>query len=722
MNLSKRTLWVLAILVLAEVTTMPVAMAQPHGGGELEREPEKETKDKTEDVDTGRQKEEPGVRDVAEEAKDEERAAVALSTDRPPLIRRPARRKIRVAGASEKGEERGVSDVAVVEAAGPVERSAEDIDRTADDESEAAEFGPLPELPNGLAESRKAFDALIDGFTKSVLKSSDFLKGFSKKGKIQQALRTALSEIQQRKPSDKPTLARGLDRDLAHHMLEIAAEQNSDALLDADPFNKESPLDSVRQAHEGLLGALAPLSDALEQAKKLKLRIDNKPGNTNQSQVVEDFINEAQRNYDALSAQAGELVAHYPKSLGKDYQPTVDFSQQGVSGGVNEAPRELLFEFDQGQGKVKALFKAEPGSDKEALETTLGELFIVPDNEKEILPLRLSQRAKAMEVTAEKLLNLPGLVVRTELAVANGSNGRFGILMEYADGKAPVESGFLKPLSDESESAQNMAAALDALQNATTPAEKQAAQDNVANVSRLWNVGVSLSKKGKILTKASASLNEAGKKLDEADERKYFSFVEYRRVNASDLQGAELRRDLANAEVLDHLCGQVDRHMRNLTIVTDGDGVSHIVLFDNDLAYGIEDYYRGNPEEDPDPRGKLQALPKAIDRDLAETLLRLTKADLERDLSGLISNAEIDAMAKRLAILQKYIRDRHPTIVTTNQGRAELTWADATPEQLFHNHKGVASEGFRTEKSSYYGEIMSIPVEVEPAEGDDDSQ
>ena len=73
-------------------------------------------------------------------------------------------------------------------------------------------------------------------------------------------------------------------------------------------------------------------------------------------------------------------------------------------------------------------------------------------------------------------------------------------------------------------------------------------------------------------------------------------------------------------------------------------------------------------------------------------------------MTGLLSPAEIQAIAGRLETLQAHVR-RVQTLTASLDGEgAELSWAMSTPFDLFHNHEGNAKRG---EKTSYYGEIVT---------------
>ena len=119
----------------------------------------------------------------------------------------------------------------------------------------------------------------------------------------------------------------------------------------------------------------------------------------------------------------------------------------------------------------------------------------------------------------------------------------------------------------------------------------------------------------------------------------------------------------ANLQVLDYICGNVDRHAGNMMYrFTKVNGVmtlTGIQGIDNDMSFG-------NPQGD---KGRL-ADPdnmRVMTRSAAEAVLNLTKDDLKYSLYGLVKENEIDQAWNRTRKLQNKIREslkikwKHPT-------------------------------------------------------------
>ncbi len=119
------------------------------------------------------------------------------------------------------------------------------------------------------------------------------------------------------------------------------------------------------------------------------------------------------------------------------------------------------------------------------------------------------------------------------------------------------------------------------------------------------------------------------------------------------------KKQLSNMQILDFLCGNVDRHGKNMfyQYEVDGDKVKLVGVqgIDNDASFGVVqykgavDYTRMSPIEDID----------VIDKEMAEKIMNLDKDEMENiiRLAGLSEN-EIDAAFERLNALQQKIKSK----------------------------------------------------------------
>ena len=128
-----------------------------------------------------------------------------------------------------------------------------------------------------------------------------------------------------------------------------------------------------------------------------------------------------------------------------------------------------------------------------------------------------------------------------------------------------------------------------------------------------------------------------------------------------------LQRSLNRLQLLDAICGQVDRHMGNLFIDKDATGkVTSVKGIDNDMAFGskLEGDSWGlrasaNKKVSDDLIGEERAwkgLPPIADEQIANAILNIQPKDIINAISGLISQEEVDATISRLIITQNFLR------------------------------------------------------------------
>lgn len=143
-----------------------------------------------------------------------------------------------------------------------------------------------------------------------------------------------------------------------------------------------------------------------------------------------------------------------------------------------------------------------------------------------------------------------------------------------------------------------------------------------------------------------------------------------------------LMKELTSLQVLDVICGQVDRHMGNVMFQQDAHGkLAHITGIDNDASFGFnEDVATKRLVErkdkrvyqiSPDKSSAELVLPR-MDKQLADRVLALTPQAIKLMLTGLLKKEEIDASIKRLIYMQQAIRkaltDKPETFVDNDSG------------------------------------------------------
>lgn len=146
------------------------------------------------------------------------------------------------------------------------------------------------------------------------------------------------------------------------------------------------------------------------------------------------------------------------------------------------------------------------------------------------------------------------------------------------------------------------------------------------------------------------------------------------------LTDPRLQKQMNVLNIMDMVCGQVDRHGTNVfyQMEKDSDGKDKIVGLvgiDNDMSFGLgrvakdkEDFFN-NPRTtlDNDKTGNLDSI-KAIDADLLDNLKQIQPDTLQYMLSDLVSKEAIDAVQMRVNdILEHVEKNKIPVIKEWNE-------------------------------------------------------
>ena len=127
-------------------------------------------------------------------------------------------------------------------------------------------------------------------------------------------------------------------------------------------------------------------------------------------------------------------------------------------------------------------------------------------------------------------------------------------------------------------------------------------------------------------------------------------FVDYNRLKDSDGRALE---SIADLQVLDYLCGNIDRHGYNLFYGANMEnGFYGVQGIDNDSSFGLI----------TDQKTKTRRMPMpntmgVISKTTADRVMKLSGAELAFSLRGLVEEEAIDAAAWRLAMLKQYIAE-----------------------------------------------------------------
>ncbi len=154
-----------------------------------------------------------------------------------------------------------------------------------------------------------------------------------------------------------------------------------------------------------------------------------------------------------------------------------------------------------------------------------------------------------------------------------------------------------------------------------------------------------------------------------------------------------LHRDLNKLQVMDALCGQLDRHLSNMFIELDADGrYQNLRGIDNDASFGQNEalndlsqfsnaynnmdlYFATSPGSAALAACNNVGLPPLVDSKLAEELLQPDFADRARaNVKGLLSARETAGMNSRIEQLQAHVealRAKGLTVTDWESGRVD---------------------------------------------------
>ncbi len=153
-------------------------------------------------------------------------------------------------------------------------------------------------------------------------------------------------------------------------------------------------------------------------------------------------------------------------------------------------------------------------------------------------------------------------------------------------------------------------------------------------------------KKGTFMKKAEG---------EDANKAKFDSDLSY--VTYGSTENLNLKKQVADLQILDFICGNPDRHAGNMFYITEKDENGKIMItgikgIDNDTSFGSEDLFKQDMREI-----KLKDM-KVITRQMADKVLALNRETLVQMFYGYeLSEKEIDNMVGRVEELQSKIRD-----------------------------------------------------------------
>lgn len=122
------------------------------------------------------------------------------------------------------------------------------------------------------------------------------------------------------------------------------------------------------------------------------------------------------------------------------------------------------------------------------------------------------------------------------------------------------------------------------------------------------------------------------------------------------LEDPVLQKGLNQLQILDVICGQLDRHTGNFYIATDNHGrVTKVTGIDLDMAFGKEQKTGSRTERSIAKAHNYIGMPALVDADLAARIRGLAPSDVSAAIDGLLSVEEVDATVQRFTWVKREI-------------------------------------------------------------------
>lgn len=173
------------------------------------------------------------------------------------------------------------------------------------------------------------------------------------------------------------------------------------------------------------------------------------------------------------------------------------------------------------------------------------------------------------------------------------------------------------------------------------------------------------------------------------------------------LSSPTLKKDLADMQILDFICGNIDRHQENMTYIFDNDPMSPKLIgiqgIDNDLSMGTI-----NPTDKGNSRLPALKYMYVISESLAAKIKAMKKEDLEYVLKGLaLTEEEIAAAWKRTTEVKTRLKTAHK--LTSEDRTLSDEYITIVPEG---GYECIGFDNLCTPKNcppNYYNNMLKIP-------------
>ena len=224
---------------------------------------------------------------------------------------------------------------------------------------------------------------------------------------------------------------------------------------------------------------------------------------------------------------------------------------------------------------------------------------------------------------------------------------------------------------------------------------RNVASSRMADLLGLGDI-IAKSKKAKI--KQAGKKSRVGNLMDKARGIPASKLLEIKAINP-DLKfhiSPNAKKQLMALQVLDTICGQIDRHLNNYFVtITENDKdvtIDSIQGIDNDLSFGnLKLDKMGKNKLPAFIDGEGQAIFNHMDKDLANRVLALSPEALKFIFADLISPGEIESLIERLEVVKSAIRAKSDK-PNSEFLKDSAFFEKASPKEL-------------TDKDSYFSEI-----------------
>lgn len=190
---------------------------------------------------------------------------------------------------------------------------------------------------------------------------------------------------------------------------------------------------------------------------------------------------------------------------------------------------------------------------------------------------------------------------------------------------------------------------------------------------------------------------ESAKGSRASDAKMALTDDEAKKTGGVSLNDPVLQSSLNKLQLLDAICGQLDRHAGNYYIQKNAQGsVTGVTGIDLDMAFGqdMNAYNDRSANAAPNYRG----LPSMVDADMGRRIMEIRPEDIRSVLKGLLPEAEINATVNRVQSLQVKIAEFEKS------GQLVENWNEETAKA---QQLKAANVGFSTGRTSYQQDMQN---------------